>query len=123
MKTTIKSRRDLIVIRSHMPAKYLIINPDADNVATALAELPKNSTLDVEVRGETRTLTFKKKIPFGHKFVLEHLEGGDEVVKYGQVIGVVKGRKVLEPGDYAHTRQIKSQYHRTEFKGDRGETA
>lgn len=98
-----------------MGQKFVVIDPENDTVATALEDLPKGATLKVLVRGKAEEITLKKAIPYGHKFAIVPMPGGSEVVKYGHSIGVVKGNKNLLPGDFVHTREMRSNYHRVEF--------
>jgi len=95
-------------------SRFIIINPERDNVATALEDIPKGAILNVNFRGEDHEIEIKKEIPFGHKFALTALSEGDEAIKYGVMIGKMK--KSVEPGDYVHTRQIQSLWHKSEFK-------
>ena len=60
--------------------KYIKINP-ADNVAVALQDLSKGEVVE--------GVTLSTDIPRGHKVVLQALQAGDNVVKYGFPIGHV----------------------------------
>lgn len=62
--------------------QYIQINP-ADNVAVALVDLPAGTV--AEIAGEHVSLI--EDIPAGHKFALETLAPGTEVIKYGSRIG------------------------------------
>lgn len=62
--------------------KYLKINP-ADNVAVALSELKCCEVLDTE----NGAVNIQQDIPMGHKFALENIANGENVVKYGFPIG------------------------------------
>ncbi len=68
-----------------MNASFIKINK-ADNVAVALKPLEKGSV--VEIDGQKVEL--KDDIPYGHKFLLNNLEEGENVIKYGYPIGHLK---------------------------------
>lgn len=60
-----------------------------DNVAVAVAELPAGATVRVgPPPGEPGfEVVTAEPVPFGHKIALADLAPGDEVTKYGAVIG------------------------------------
>ena len=62
--------------------KYIKINP-ADNVAVAIEPLQK----DEQVVIDGRTICLADDVPAGHKFLLNDLAQGENVVKYGYPIG------------------------------------
>ncbi|MFX0100817.1 MAG: UxaA family hydrolase [Candidatus Hodarchaeota archaeon] len=78
------------------------MNPESDNVATALDHFKKEEEVKID---ENLTVTLNKKIPLGHKFALKDIPKGDVVIKYGEVIGVA--RRDIKAGDWVH-RQIRS---------------
>ena len=63
--------------------QYIQISP-SDNVAVALATLPEGTVVEI---GEA-SFSLVEQIPAGHKFALEALQPGREVIKYGSRIGV-----------------------------------
>ena len=65
--------------------EYIKINP-ADNVAVAIAPLRKGTTVTVD----GSEITIVDDIPAGHKFALEPIAEGENVVKYGFPIGHVR---------------------------------
>ena len=66
-------------------AQYIKINP-ADNVAVALHNLGKGTTVRVEGCGD---VVLASDVPAGHKFTLRALKNGEDVIKYGYPIGHV----------------------------------
>lgn len=87
-----------------MKNNFIIMN-SKDNCATSLAEIPKS--YEVELNGG-KVIKINQKIPFGHKFALKQISGGDLVKKYGEIIGVATEN--IEVGDWIHTHNIKSYY-------------
>lgn len=75
---------------------------ECDDVATALTDLDVGRELAVDDR-----VTLVDDVPFGHKFALRRFDGGDEIHKYGEVIGVAS--QVIEPGEWIHTHNCESR--------------
>ena len=81
----------------------IIIN-DNDNVAVAIKNLTKGT--NVIVRGDSidTEIELKHDIPFGHKFALDDIISGSEIIKYGVVIG--KATQDIKKGEHAHLHNI-----------------
>ena len=58
--------------------KFIMIHP-ADKVAVALSPLKAGTELSVD----GQNITLLEDIPQGHKFALQDMEAGEEVIKYG----------------------------------------
>jgi len=71
-----------------------------DNVAIARVPLPEGQ--DIELDGiVVRT---HAAVPMGHKIALKPIAAGENVVRYGEVIG--RAKTSLQPGDHLHTHNI-----------------
>lgn len=81
-----------------------------DTVATALDDLEAGRRLTVE----GRTVELGEAVPFGHKFALRAIEEGEEITKYGYVIG--RATEPIAPGEWVHVHNVES----TRGRGDRG---
>jgi altronate dehydratase small subunit len=88
----------------------------ADNVVTALEDLPAGRAFDVD--GETVTLA--EPVEFGHKFALTSLESGDTVRKYGEVIGTAT--EPIAPGEWVHTHNVVSTRGQPGDDGDEADS-
>ncbi len=86
--------------------QLIVINAN-DNVATATRELLKGQELIMEIDGEQVALTLKENIKFGHKVATIDLAQGQEVVKYGEVMGTTT-QEVLK-GEHIHVHNVVSQ--------------
>jgi altronate dehydratase small subunit len=78
--------------------KAIVVDPE-DNVATLLTDVEKNDLVQVKAGDKVTECKVLEKIPFGHKIALSNIDKGQDVVKYGEVIGrasedIVKGRHV-----------------------------
>ena len=81
--------------------RFLKINA-ADNVAVALADLPKGETVDVD----GLVVTLREDIARGHKFALRDIAGGENVVKYGYPIG--HATAAVPQGGWIHSHNLKT---------------
>jgi altronate dehydratase small subunit len=81
---------------------------DSDNVATVTSELTKGESVEVlSPQGEMLLrLNVSDDIPFGHKIALENFSMGDEIIKYGEVIGVAATN--IQVGTWLHTHNVES---------------
>ena len=86
--------------------KQIVVLNDADNVATSLVPLAAQSRIEVELNGVSRAITVLDTIPFGHKLAILPLARGDEVLKYGEVIG--RASEAIEPGRWVHVHNVES---------------
>jgi len=84
--------------------KYIIMNP-ADNTAVALMDLAAGYSVDV-LPGQGEAVQLIDPIEFGHKFSLKNITVGDEVLKYGAVIG--RASQMIEAGRHVHVHNVES---------------
>lgn len=83
-------------------AQFVVMKPDKDNVATALADLAAGT--EIQVGGASFRL--RQDVPFGHKFAIRAIRKGEPIVKYGQVIGTASAD--IAAGEHAHVQNIES---------------
>jgi len=79
---------------------------EKDNVATIFSNGSINGSA-VEVRdrkGKTDSMTVIGDVPYGHKIALWNLKKGDEIIKYGQVIGIAS--REIKKGEYVHIHNL-----------------
>ena len=93
-------RRDAIVIKSQ------------DNVATAIRDIPAGKKALVGVGEESVSVTVIKEISFGHKLALRHIRSGEDILKYGTVIG--RATQDIQVGEHVHVHNVES----TRGRGD-----
>lgn len=74
----------------------------SDNVAIALTELKSGTS----VRMDNRELFLTDDIQPGHKFALDFIKNGEQVIKYGYPIGVAA--MDIRPGAWVHTHNVKT---------------
>lgn len=87
-------------------SKRIYIHNKRDNVAVALENLEPGDIIRIGKDSSTLEIKVKEKIPFGHKVALERIKKGQEVIKYGEVIGVAT--EDIEPGAHVHVHNLRS---------------
>lgn len=96
-------RRDAIVIKK------------ADNVATAIRDIPAGREATVGVEDERIVIRVNQDIPFGHKLALKPIQPGEDILKYGTVIG--RATNAIQPGDHVHVHNVESTRARGDWEG------
>ena len=94
--------------------KVIILN-DRDNVATCLADFRAGETIAVA----GCQLTLPQGVAFGHKIALADITAGDDIVKYGEVIGVASAD--IAAGAHVHVHNVESRRARGDKPGARGD--
>lgn len=83
-----------------------------DNVATAIQDIPVGESAAVGVEDESVGIKVVQEIPLGHKLALRHIGKGEEILKYGTVIGLAT--RDIELGEHVHVHNVES----TRGRGD-----
>lgn len=92
-------------------SKAIVIN-EKDNVATAIMPMKAGSAVSLVVQGRTEKVKLLSPIPMGHKFALQDIEQGTDVVKYGEPIGKTTAR--IARGEHVHVHNVISHRGRKE---------
>lgn len=79
-----------------------------DNVATTTNIVEAGEELEVLSPNGAVILKTKpvEKIIFGHKIALKDLKKDEEIIKYGEVIGIAS--KSIKIGEWVHTQNVNS---------------
>lgn len=83
----------------------ILLHP-TDNVATAVQDLQAGQAAAVRLERELRRIAVNEAIPYGHKFTVRPVRRGEEILKYGEVIG--RATADIEAGRHAHVQNIES---------------
>ncbi|WP_078553447.1 UxaA family hydrolase [Bacillus alkalicellulosilyticus] len=94
--------------------KTVMMKPK-DKVAVALDELDKGNEILVECQGNTFKVNLKDSISFGHKFAVVSIAKGEDIVKYGEVIGVAV--KDIAVGEHVHIHNLEGKRGRGDKVG------
>lgn len=95
---------------------------DLDNVATVFAQDVKAGD-DIEIRdpkGNAQCVKAGERIPYGHKIAVCLIKKGENIMKYGERIGVAS--KDIAVGNHVHIHNLDSMRGRGDLAG-KGEGA
>ena len=79
-----------------------------DQVATALEEIGCGETALITGDHTQESITAADRIPMGHKIALQDIRKGDDILKYGIVIG--RATCDIPKGSWVHIHNIRSLY-------------
>ncbi len=85
----------------------IIVINEQDNVAVTLVELPAGTTVSIRPEQHIEKITLISHIPSGHKFAIRHIDQGEAVIKYGEMIG--RSTKTIRRGEHVHVHNVVSQ--------------
>ncbi len=83
-----------------------IVIKEKDNVATALRDLEPKEKITIGIEDKKEEFLIEEHIPFGHKFAVKEIVKGEDILKYGEVIG--RATKDIASGTHAHIQNIES---------------
>lgn len=86
--------------------KKIAVLHEKDNVGTVLQAVDSGESVIWTIKGEERRVTVTEKIPLGHKVALVPVGDRQEIVKYGEVIGVARGD--IGQGALVHVHNVES---------------
>ncbi|MEY8000491.1 UxaA family hydrolase [Clostridium sp. Mt-5] len=75
-----------------------------DNVAVTMMELKIGDTAVYKIGDELKKVSIINNIPVYHKFSVSNIDKGEEIYKYGQVIG--KAIKDIKIGEHVHLHNL-----------------
>ncbi|NEU30883.1 UxaA family hydrolase [bacterium LRH843] len=81
----------------------VMIKPN-DNVATALELIPADSVVNLLSKEKKISVKVLKDIEFGHKFAVAPIAKGENVLKYGEIIG--RATENIKLGDHVHMHNL-----------------
>lgn len=83
-----------------------------DNVATAIRDIAAGEAAIVGIDEENMSVTVLQDIALGHKLALRPIHCGEEILKYGTVIG--RATRDIQLGEHVHVQNVES----TRGRGD-----
>jgi predicted RecA/RadA family phage recombinase len=76
-----------------------------DNVAIAVATIPKGTTVNIPGYGKVVT---NQEVPLGHKIALVPIPRGLDVIRYGETI--CSAKEDINAGDWVHVHNTISTF-------------
>lgn len=88
-----------------MAIDAIILHP-ADNVATAVQDLTAAQEIKARLDQGLCAIRLREDIPYGHKLAVTDIRAGEDILKYGVVIG--RATADIQKGAHAHVQNIES---------------
>jgi (2R)-sulfolactate sulfo-lyase subunit alpha len=88
---------------------HFLVHDAVDNVGVAVVDLQSGTDCVGRILADNSTLSARAEqaIPLGHKLALKDFKVGEEVTKYGCVIGVIV--QDVAAGHHVHTQNLKTK--------------
>lgn len=83
----------------------LMMRPE-DNVAVVLQPTPAESFVNIVNQASLNEVLIVQSIDSYHKFSVKDIEFGEEIIKYGEVIGIATA--AIAKGEHVHTHNVRS---------------
>lgn len=99
-----------------MELKLALKVSDLDNVATVFANGVKDGD-EIEIRdkkGNSNGVSVCGDVPYGHKIATRDIHVGEDIVKYGEEIGIATHE--IKKGEYVHVHNLDSKRGRGDWK-------
>jgi altronate dehydratase small subunit len=100
-------------------ARILMMNP-IDKVAVALEPLDVDRTVIVKCGDDVYEVTLRDALEFGHKFAVAPILQGEDILKYGEVIGMAT--RDISPGEHVHVHNLEGKRGRGDKNGKQRES-
>jgi altronate dehydratase small subunit len=84
-----------------------ILLHDKDNTLTALLSLAAGKEIELKTAQGIEKLSLRDEIPYAHKFARRDIEAGEDIVKYGEVIGFATS--FIPAGAHVHVHNVKGK--------------
>ena len=86
-----------------------LVHDKQDSVGVAVVDVKAGQSIEGRSLDNNQTVNAKANmdIPLGHKIALRDFKTGDDVVKYGVVIGRVV--QPIKQGDHVHVHNVKTK--------------
>ncbi len=88
--------------------KYAKLVKVGDNVVTSVADIGENETFIVKTENGEKSYKSNQKVDFGHKIAVEEIKKGEQILKYGQEIGIATAD--IKVGDWVHIHNVRDNY-------------
>jgi len=97
-----------------MKIDAIMIKP-VDNVATALRDIQAGEDVMVGMDEKRIQVLARESVSYGHKFAVKSISGGEDILKYGEIIG--RATQDIASGTHAHIHNIESLRGRGDLEG------
>lgn len=92
-----------------------IVMKAKDNVCTVIEVIIPEMEVGMEIGGEIIRVQATEAIPVGHKLAIRGIHQGENIIKYGEIIG--RATQTIQMGQHVHVHNLES----CRGRGDRHE--
>lgn len=89
-----------------MQKQAVVIN-SKDNVATVVDDFPAQTTLHFFIGQTEHSVQCLQDIPLGHKIAIQEIKAGQDIIKYGESIGIAT--ESIKPGRHVHIHNMETR--------------
>jgi altronate dehydratase small subunit len=100
----IKLKGGKVMSHEIMEGSDSLVMNEKDDVATVLRDMPVGERMRYRKGESAETIVLLNPIAFGHKVAITSIKLGDDVYKYGDIIG--RATQDIEPGEHVHVHNI-----------------
>lgn len=93
-----------------------IMIKEQDNVATALRDIQPDEKAVIGIGDRDKQVLIQEYIPYGHKFAAKDIRKGENILKYGEIIG--RATQNITSGTHAHVQNIESLRGRGDLESE-----
>ncbi|WP_319562632.1 UxaA family hydrolase [Marispirochaeta sp.] len=87
--------------------RQCILLHDDDNTLTALIDLSKGQEIELKTVHGVERVVLGDEIPYAHKFARRNINPGQDIIKYGEVIGIATG--FIPAGTHVHVHNVQGK--------------
>lgn len=92
-----------------------IVTDDNDNIATLVNEGKHGNIAVAEIGNKKIETELISDIPCFHKYALRDISKGEDIFKYGEIIGYAS--QDIKKGEHIHIQNVESNRGRGDIKG------
>lgn len=89
-----------------MKKQAVVINPK-DNVATVVDDFSAGTIIHFFIDQSEQSIQLLQDIPLGHKFAIQEIKLGEEILKYTESIGVAT--TLIQLGQHVHVHNMETR--------------
>ncbi len=95
-------------------AAMALVLGEKDNVATAIVDIDPGE-VPVMFNNGVKKVKVNQPIQYGHKFAVRDVGEDEDIIKYGEVIGI--STKAIKTGEHVHVHNVASKRGRGDLEG------
>lgn len=101
-----------------MSGKAVLIN-NKDNVVTVTEDVQTGQVIFFLASKQEKQIIAQGNIPFGHKIAICKIVSGQDIIKYGEIIG--RATQDIEIGQHVHVHNVEALRGRGDLGGLKNE--